>query len=242
DEPYSKYRMAAMGRELALDLSALRFIRRGDLHHYGNIECAIIMDNEILPPNPGLGRKNIYVCQFPFPINNQEVARRWGNLDAVDTIVVYSRFVEDHVRNQLAGATINHDDIRIIHPPVPQHVAGERTDLADKTFRVTLMGRFFAGGHNKRHDVGIEAVRELTQMGVKIELHLIGSLHPGSAHRDHYSRLQQQAADLPVTFHANAAPEMIEHLFGSSDLYWHAAGLNVDPVISPERCEHFGIS
>lgn len=58
----------------------------------------------------------------------------------------------------------------------------------------------------------------------------------------HYEKLVAQAAGLPVQFHVNASQETIAALYANSSVYWHAAGVGVDELQEPHRCEHFGIS
>jgi glycosyltransferase involved in cell wall biosynthesis len=71
-------------------------------------------------------------------------------------------------------------------------------------------------------------------------LHFIGTVHVG--HLDHYYNLQRKAEGLPIKFHANAGPDVLSDLLSRAIIYWHATGFEIDPNVSPEKCEHFGIS
>ena len=92
------------------------------------------------------------------------------------------------------------------------------------------MGRFFAGGHAKRHDVILEAFRELLgRVGGGIELHLAGSSSPLQPNMEYVAQLQTMAADLPVTFHLNPSPETLRALYARAPVYWHATGYGLPP-------------
>ena len=105
------------------------------------------------------------------------------------------------------------------------------------------MGRFFAGGHSKRHDVMLEAFRELLgRAGGVVELHLAGSSSPLQPNMDYVAQLQTMAADLPVTFHLNPSPQTLRALYARAPVYWHATGYGVPPGEAGETAEHFGIS
>ncbi len=189
EHPYSDLRIASLGRDFAVDTSHIKTIARMDLPRLGAVEYSVIMSNELLPPFPGFGRRNLYVCQFPFPIGSDTFASRWGNLDAIDEVVVYSGFVEENVRRRLNEVNLGHKRIRVIHPPVNPIQVRAPSRSSEGPFKVILIGRFFAGGHNKRHDVAIEAVRRLVADNFPVELHLVGSLHSEPVHRAYYREL-----------------------------------------------------
>ena len=105
------------------------------------------------------------------------------------------------------------------------------------------MGRFFAGGHNKRQDIVIEAFRQIMEAGVEgVELALAGTIHPSPAGRARFYELQTLAADLPCTFYPNIGRHDLAALYRQSAVLIHAAGFGVDPDEFPEALEHFGIT
>jgi glycosyltransferase involved in cell wall biosynthesis len=240
EEIYSALRLRNLSRELGIGALDVTPIRREELTSLGEIACSVMLGNEALPCFAGFGRRNVYVCQFPFRIPlDVEVARR-RNIVTIDQTVVYSRFVEDHLVSELARLGVEPPPIRIVAPPVATASGG--TGRLAPPYRIVSLGRFFEGGHNKRHDVAIEAVRRLCDQGLAAELHLIGTLHSSTEHRAYYGRLKVQAAGLPVKFHPNAPRDRVERLLDEAHVYWHAAGFEIDTARTPEKCEHFGIS
>ena len=88
----------------------------------------------------------------------------------------------------------------------------------------------------------IEAFKQLHARCPGVTLHLAGSLSAEPRHMAYYEQLVEQAAGWPVQFHVNASQETIAALYADSSIYWHAAGVDVDELLEPHRCEHFGIS
>jgi glycosyltransferase involved in cell wall biosynthesis len=111
-----------------------------------------------------------------------------------------------------------------------------------KKTMVLGVGRFFTGDHAKRHDLMIEAFRELNILRPEAELHLAGSLNAETAFRAYFLELQEKTEGLAVFFHPNASPEQLTRLYANASLYWHLAGYGVDETIEPQCCEHFGIT
>ena len=104
------------------------------------------------------------------------------------------------------------------------------------------MGRFFAGGHSKRHDALIEAFARLAPRVPGVELHLAGSSTPDPAHMEHLERLRAMAEGLAVTFHVNASAAQMAALYRDAAVYWHGAGLGAALATEPFAAEHFGIA
>ncbi|MGI8511503.1 MAG: glycosyltransferase, partial [Solirubrobacteraceae bacterium] len=118
-------------------------------------------------------------------------------------------------------------------------------DLRAKERVILSIGRFFAGFHDKRHDVLIDAFAALHAGAGAAdgwELHLVGGLGPEAGSAEHLERLRERAAGLPIVFHVDASAAELDDLLGRGALLWHATGYGVDPVAHPERLEHFGIA
>ena len=242
EEIYSSTRMAAVGRDLDLDLPALKITRRRDIRELGPIAFSVTMSNEVLPPYPAFSPHSHYVCQFPFPIAEDQRLRRSGNLCGFDSTIVYSDFVKGHLRRAFTRHGLPDHPIEVVAPPVNLAPAGSQTTPLAEPYRFVLIGRFFTGGHNKRHEVAIELISRLVARGVPVTLDLIGSINIGEEHRNYFQWLQRLAYGLPVTFHANATHQDIQGVLSRGHIYIHAAGYGVDEEIEPQACEHFGIS
>lgn len=111
---------------------------------------------------------------------------------------------------------------------------------------ILSVGRFFAGGHNKKHDEMILAFTRLQQEGIlsmEWKLILAGGLHDEDAHhRAYYAKLQSMAVGHPISIIPNIPFSELVALYKKAAIYWHWAGWGEDPQLHPERLEHFGIT
>ena len=203
---------------------------------------SVVLGNWIIPPIPAFGRRSVYQLQFPFSMSDEDVAANAKLLADYDEIWVYSDFVRRNVNGLLRHYGLRQSPIRVISPPATWPGAGAGAAWADRKTILTV-GRFFAGGHNKRQDVVIDAFRQLLQDGLRgFELAVAGSIHPGPEGRKRYHELRSLAEGLPCTFHPNVARDDLAALYGRSAVLVHAAGYGVDPDEFPESLEHFGIT
>jgi GT2 family glycosyltransferase/glycosyltransferase involved in cell wall biosynthesis/SAM-dependent methyltransferase len=234
---FSRIRVLTLGRELGLDLAALELAVYEDV--VGNpFDLAFILGNELLPAISGLGKRNIYLCQFPFPMLHSEVGERLGHWSQYEQVWVYSPFVERYVNEQMDRWELSYKPVKILAPPVMM-----QPSYNVKSAKVLNVGRFFTGFHCKRQDSMILAFRQLIDGGLKnVELHLAGSLHPEPENRAYLDSLLKAAKDLPVFFHVNCSIEELASLYRDCRVYWHATGFGNDIEMAPEKAEHFGIA
>ena len=207
-------------------------------------KCAfsVVLGNTILPPTRAFGEYCVYQLQFPFWVPEQEIVERGSWLGAFDEIWVYSEFVRRHVNGLVRHYGLSAPAIRVITPPAVWPDADGGLPW-DERRTILSVGRFFAGGHNKRQDVVIEAFRRMVEGGLEgVELALAGAVHPSPAGRARFYELQELAAGLPCTLYPNIGREDLAALYGRSAVLIHAAGFGVDPDEFPESLEHFGIT
>ena len=236
----SRIRVLTLGRELGLDLSALVLAAAAEIEGL-EFDVGFVLGNELLPSIRGPGTRNVYLCQFPFPMVEADVSLRRSLWPQYEAVWVYSPFVERNVRGQMQQMQdhgIAKKPIEIIAPPVTMHPCRE-----PKQAKILNVGRFFTGWHCKRQDLMIEAFARLVAEGATdAELHLAGSLHPEPENRAYLASLIEAAKGLPVFFHVNCSVEELAALYDESRIYWHATGLGVDVEQTPEKAEHFGIT
>jgi GT2 family glycosyltransferase/glycosyltransferase involved in cell wall biosynthesis len=237
-ERYSQLRLLTLGRELGLDLTelspmSLEQARKSDA------DLSFVMGNEICPSVNGLAHHNLFVCQFPFPVDDEAyIARVSPFINDYSKVICYSSYVEKQIRMQASANRSHSVSVEVLTPPVPLYPLS-----SDKQARILHVGRFFVGGHAKRQDLLIRAFTTLVRdEGLQAELHLVGSLQPGREHRAYYDSLVEAAAGLPIHFHVNCGPDDLAELYRSSRVYWHATGFGADLQNQPEKAEHFGIS
>ena len=243
EHPYSRLRLLKLGQDLGLSLQGVAVATVDALARLGPFDWSVAMGNEVLPPRAALARRNVFVCQFPFPASADWLGRHVGLMAGYERVVLYSPFVAKHYQREAARLGVGGVAVTVaapsavLAPPASMGVA-----IAPKRQQIVSVGRFFVGGHSKRHDFMIEAFKQLHARCPGVTLHLAGSLSAEPRHMAYYEKLVEQAAGLPVQFHVNASQETIAALYADSSIYWHAAGVDVDELLEPHRCEHFGIS
>ncbi len=237
--PFSRLRLRTLGRELSLNLDAVRITTLDQATNSATYDASIVMGNEALPGIPGKGKHNIYLCQFPFPAPQEVLNDRRKYADDYEQVVVYSPFVQRHYARALQALGRPLPKITVVSPPA---VLASSTQNSTKKAMILGVGRFFTGGHAKRQDLMIEAFRQLAALRPEAELHLAGSLPAEGEFRAYFADLQHKAEGLQVYFHPNASPQLLAQLYADASLYWHLTGYGADEATEPHRCEHFGIT
>jgi glycosyltransferase involved in cell wall biosynthesis len=240
--PFSRLRLRTMGRELSLDLDAVDIMTLDSAMRSASYDWSIVIGNELLPEMAGKGKRNLFICQFPFPISEQGLIDRWSYADDYERVVVYSPYVERHYLALLPALGRPRPALTVVAPPAPAVIAPEAAMAVIKKIMILGVGRFFTGGHAKRQDLMIEAFKQLVVLHPEAELHLAGSLSTESEFRTYFFDLQEAAKGLPIFFHPNVSLEQLARLYAEASLYWHLSGYGVDEAKEAYRCEHFGIT
>jgi GT2 family glycosyltransferase/glycosyltransferase involved in cell wall biosynthesis len=238
-EIYSRIRLLTLGRELNINLTK---IHNGNTSKYKNIpfQYSFLLGNELFPTIKLNALINFYICQFPFPQNRTSLDNTKDNIKIIKSVILYSNFVKECFDTKIQEREISITS-KIIPPPTNLYNL-TRDDFHTKTKSIISVGRFFIGGHNKRHDLIIKAFKLLHKIDSDIELHLVGSVPSDPVHLSHLNQLKESASNYPIYFHINSSPENLEYLYRKSSLYWHMAGFEINVQTEPHKCEHFGIS
>jgi glycosyltransferase involved in cell wall biosynthesis len=128
-------------------------------------------------------------------------------------------------------------DSEVLSPPVQLRQPGTKEQL------IVSVGRFFGegSGHSKRQLEMVHAFRALVEGGLTgWRLVLIGGCSP--EHREYAMEVRRAAQGLPVEVRLSAPGEFVDATLAAASIYWHAAGLNSDLQLHPDRAEHFGIA
>ena len=247
-ELYSKLRILTIGRDLGLDLHDLHILKFEQTQN-SQIEFSLsmVMGNEILPRIPAIAKYNIFHCQFPFKYHFEEYGFQQTNVqyyDHYNCILVNSEFTKFNIQKQQKEYSLNKKPIYIAYPPVGEFETGDDLLNLKENTKILSIGRFFVGGHNKKHDFLIKAFKSLVaNYGYKdAQLNLVGGTHTESVHRKYVEELQELATGYNIVFHFDLSNEGVTKLLKFSSIYWHATGIDVDPVDYPEAMEHFGIT
>lgn len=130
-------------------------------------------------------------------------------------------------------------DSEVIYPPVIENAS----DGFMKDALILSVGRFFAGGHNKRHDVMSETFRMMCEGRVTgWTLALMGGLGSRPADAEYKARVEAVAAGYPIEIRTDVSDSDLRPWRARASIYWHAAGYGVDASRHPERMEHFGMA
>jgi GT2 family glycosyltransferase/glycosyltransferase involved in cell wall biosynthesis len=203
---------------------------------------AVVLGNSIIPPIEAFGQHNVYLLQFPFWMPDNEVAKRSTWLRGYEEVWVYSEYVRRHVNGLVRHYGLDSPPIRVIAPPAQWSGATKGLPWPDRKL-VLSVGRFFAGGHNKRQDIVIDAFREVVESGSHdVGLALAGAIHPTSEARERFHELQRMAKGLNCHFYPNINRSDLAALYERSAVLIHAAGFGADADEFPETLEHFGIT
>jgi glycosyltransferase involved in cell wall biosynthesis len=171
-------------------------------------------------------RRSVILCQFPY--------RSKSGVAEFQRVICQSEYVREWTRLYWEV------DPLVVNPPIDR--PGEDPEWSAKERRILSTGRFFAGGHSKRHDVLVEAFKRLCDDGLEgWTLDLAGSVHREGPHRGYYERIQALAAGYPVELHPDAPLPALHDLYRKASIYWHAAGLGAAEG-DPEQREHFGMT
>lgn len=202
-------------------------------------------------------RRSVMLCQFPYErrlnVDRPRVPDRlfrfyvwpyWrlrravfgGEVDGFQLIVCQSEYVRDWVRR------LWERESAVVNPPID--VPEQEPYWAAKEKLIVSVGRFFTGGHSKRHDVMVRAFRQLCDEGHDgWELHLAGAVHRDRpVDREYFDRVARLARGYPVHLHTDVPREKIEGLYRRASIYWHAAGYGADADREPAALEHFGMT
>jgi glycosyltransferase involved in cell wall biosynthesis len=214
-------------------------------------DVGVVVSN--FKPFGNRARKNVYVLQIPYGVLSlsrtlsrlakgeikeagKDIYRRSLLNDArhADLAIVYSEFVREALH-------LNHGiNAQVLYPAID--------DFAESTTKenvILSVGRFFRGLYNdKRYDFMIEAFKKLRERlpNTSWTYHLVGSCGSDFESQRYLEELRAVATGHPIYFHVNSSYVELRRCYSQSEIFWHAAGYEVDEERHPERTEHFGMS
>ena len=128
----------------------------------------------------------------------------------------------------------------VIEPPV---IADARQNVERRQPLIVSIGRFFVGGHNKKHLAMVRAFRMLCDRGlVGWRLALVGGVGQRPVDVAYLRQVEQEARGLPIDVLPDADEGKVRELRASAAIAWHAAGFQESQRRDPERFEHFGMA
>lgn len=202
-------------RELGVAIAAIRLVPRRRWFGAAQPTTGIVLDRQAWAAIP------------PRPV--REIAASY------DRLLANSRFTQHWIERRWALPS------DLLYPPVEL-----RQDALGDPRRpiIVSIGRFFAGGHNKKHLPMIAAFRAICDAGLRgWEYHLAGGCDLSMPeHRAYLEQVRAAAAGYPIYLHVDAPSAELRELTATAQIFWHATGYGEDEQQTPERMEHFGIT
>ncbi len=162
-----------------------------------------------------------------------------ASLSKYDRIISISEFTSEWINRRWKLPSVE------LQPPIDTTTF----NLNQKVFKekiILSVGRFFAGGHNKKHYEIASAFIKMRREGhisSKWRLVLVGARHfEHKKHIDYFKRLESLCEGHPIDIKPDLPfAELLQH-YQKASIYWHAAGWGEKIEKCPERFEHFGMT
>lgn len=177
-----------------------------------------------------LSKKVIPIVQFPVSgIPTKSLLTRL-KIQNTTTILCYSEFIKQFLTKQFVK------QVNVLYPAV------ERNPLSMPRENILLsVGRFTRGKNTKKQEFLIEFFKSHKVHFRGWKLVLIGSVLPED--EEYVDALQKSAeGNKNIEILKNLPYISLLRFYAKAKIYLHAAGLGEDPMVHPERVEHFGIS
>jgi glycosyltransferase involved in cell wall biosynthesis len=232
-------------RDLFIGAQAVQYTRAYDLF----IAMVYVI------PVFSMARASVMLCQFPYQREKEKQPRRVpaplfavysfpyhvlrhflfpDDIRCFQEIVCQSEYVRGWVQRYWKR------DALVINPPID--VPAFEPAWGQKRPIILSVGRYFTGGHEKRHDVMVRVFRDLCDGGLSgWELHLAGSVHRDGHNAGYFKSIEELARGYPIVLHPDAPYAEVQDLYRRASIYWHAAGFGANPG-DPALLEHFGMT
>ena len=246
DEIYSQLRLKQIVRELDISLDNIVITTYSEAQNMTTFDVFVAMGNSLVPYVSALGNFNIYICQFPFPQEEKNIYENSKHLTQYQKVIVYSNFVLANYKKLLKRYGLPGITTEVVYPPCGTEKEIKRFKKPSDKILILTVGRFFTEGHCKRQDFLIKSFIKMLSLKTElnVELHIAGSIHPNKDGRNYFSKLNEMAKEhrSNIFLYGNIEADALKKIYSNAHIYWHAAGIDVDPAKYPERLEHFGIT
>jgi GT2 family glycosyltransferase len=206
-------------------------------------EYDLFINNTFASLAPGRAKVNIYYCMFPLSLNYSAISllgplrRRFYNrfLRSYDIFLSISQFTQKWVDKYWDVNSY------VLYPPVK---TVKKSINPHKDNIIINVGRFFAGGHNKKQDVMVKTFIEMYDKGWARDwkLVLVGRKHTDEASASYIQALEETNKEYPIELRYDTSVGELQNLLERAKIYWHATGYDEASNINPEKFEHFGLS
>ena len=206
-------------------------------------EYDLFINNTFVSLVPARAKVNIYYCMFPFDLNYSKIA-----LQEPFRLFFYNQFLRSYdLFLSISQYTQNWVDkywgvnSYVLYPPVNPV---KKSLNFQKDNLVINIGRFFAGGHNKKQDIMVKAFIEMYDKGWTKDwkLVLVGRKHADEKSSAYIESLEEIAKGYPIELKYDTSADELQDLLERAKVYWHATGHDEIVDKNPDKFEHFGLS
>jgi glycosyltransferase involved in cell wall biosynthesis len=170
-------------------------------------------------------KKNILHFQVPFSKIKGRSLTNSIKFKTINHTVCNSEFTKNVIDKTFA---VNSE---ILYPPCQMIEPDKKEKI------ILAVGRFDGLMHNKRQDILINNFKKLQASGWRLVM-----AGGDMGETNNLTKLKQLSVDLPIEWVVNPPFDVMNKLYATASLFWHAAGFGVDEVKDPELVEHFGMS
>lgn len=226
----------AIYERLGLDVTGLRFcllnsVSEDELAEISEpfdlfVHCSITRMPPVLR-----AKRSVALVFFPCrPADDEsEVFRR--RIRGYHAVWTNSKFTAEWIGNYWDTTA------QVLHPPITTRIE----QVSHKRNAILSVGRYFVGGHEKRHDILLHAFEQFAKH-TRWQLYFVGGLGRNERDLEYFHNLSARCLGSDVHLLANLPRTGLEELYRSCAFFWHATGYGVVESDAPERCEHFGIA
>lgn len=161
------------------------------------------------------------------------------SLQAYDKIISISQFTTAWIDRRWKMESTE------LQPPIDTSIFSSDASHSKEKIILTV-GRFFAGGHNKKHHEIASAFIRMRKEGVVPDgwrLVLVGARHrEHKMHIDYFEKLAELCSGHPIDIHPDLPFSDLLTFYRKASIYWHGAGWGEREDLFPERFEHFGMT
>lgn len=225
-----------------IKLPIIRMLSRIHALSQESINYDLFINQEHFSCIPSHAKKSILICEEP-PVNSKNIFKMAytyfihllydPKLKTYDKIVTNSNYTKKWAQKWYQK------NIYVLYPPAEQFTPCPKKNM------ILSVGRFFKKGHSKKQLELIRIFKQIYEENENLknwEYHLVGGVSFDSQNRKYLAKCKDEAQGYPIYFHINASFEDLKQLYGTSRIFWHAAGLNENEKRHPDRMEHFGIT
>jgi len=207
-----------------------------------------LLGNEKLPQVQGLGRVNLYMCQFPFDWARPSTALERANLFTYQMVLLNSEYTHGWYTDALERSRLLKRPCApvptVLYPPVEAVPSRGAVRVTERPLRIVMLGRIFDDRQQKGHMEAIKAFRRLqaawlaaplspdsdpSQQRPLLELYLVGAVMKG--HRPYATRvkwLAENVTNVHVLF--DASRRRVLKILRQSRVVWSLTGFRQNRI------------